>query len=93
MSPAAVVVTQGSAGMSLFVDGRHVLDDAAITRDVIDVTGAGDTVAVCIALARASGMDWPEVLRLANLAAGIAIRRAGTTLVSLDELEREAGNG
>jgi D-beta-D-heptose 7-phosphate kinase/D-beta-D-heptose 1-phosphate adenosyltransferase len=93
MSPAAVVVTQGSAGMSLFVDGRHVLDDAAITRDVIDVTGAGDTVAVCIALARASGMDWPEVLHLANLAAGIAIRRAGTTLVSLDELEREAGNG
>lgn len=93
MSPAAVVVTQGAGGMSLFLDGRHVADDTAITREVIDVTGAGDTVAVCIALARASGMEWAAVLRLANLAAGIAIRRAGTTLVSLDELEREARNG
>jgi D-beta-D-heptose 7-phosphate kinase / D-beta-D-heptose 1-phosphate adenosyltransferase len=93
MSPAALVVTQGAAGMSLFADGRHVLDDAAITRDVIDVTGAGDTVAVCIALARASAMEWPAVLRLANVAAGIAIRRAGTTVVSRDELVREAGNG
>jgi len=93
MSPTAVVVTRGAGGMSLFRDGRHELDDAAITREVIDVTGAGDTVAVCIALALASGAQWPAVLRLANLAAGIAIRRAGTTVVSLDELAREAGDG
>ncbi len=79
--------------MSLFVDGRHTLDDAAITREVIDVTGAGDTVAVCIALALASGMEWPAVLRLANLAAGIVVRRAGTAVVSLDELRREAADG
>jgi D-beta-D-heptose 7-phosphate kinase/D-beta-D-heptose 1-phosphate adenosyltransferase len=79
--------------MSLFAGGRHVLDDAGITREVVDVTGAGDTVAVCLALARASGMDWPAVLRLANLAAGIAIRRAGTAVVSLDELMHEAANG
>jgi D-beta-D-heptose 7-phosphate kinase/D-beta-D-heptose 1-phosphate adenosyltransferase len=92
MSPTAVVVTRGASGMSLFIDGHHVLDDAAITRDVIDVTGAGDTVAVCIALARASAIEWPAALRLANLAAGIAIRRAGTTVVSLDELESEAGH-
>jgi D-beta-D-heptose 7-phosphate kinase/D-beta-D-heptose 1-phosphate adenosyltransferase len=93
MSPTAVLVTRGADGMSLFAGGRHVLDDAGITREVVDVTGAGDTVAVCLALARASGMDWPAVLRLANLAAGIAIRRAGTAVVSLDELMHEAANG
>jgi bifunctional ADP-heptose synthase (sugar kinase/adenylyltransferase) len=38
-------------------------------------------------------MEWPAVLRLANLAAGIVIRRAGTTVVTLDELVREAGDG
>jgi D-beta-D-heptose 7-phosphate kinase/D-beta-D-heptose 1-phosphate adenosyltransferase len=92
LSPAAIVVTRGADGISLFVDGRHVLDDAGITREVVDVTGAGDTVAVCIALALATGMEWQATLRLANLTAGIAIRRAGTTVVSLDELEREAAH-
>ncbi len=93
MSPAAVLVTRGADGMSLFVEGRHVVDDVGITREVVDVTGAGDTVAVCVALARASGVEWPAVLRIANLAAGIAIRHAGTALVSLDELVREAADG
>jgi D-beta-D-heptose 7-phosphate kinase/D-beta-D-heptose 1-phosphate adenosyltransferase len=96
MSPAAVVVTRGAHGMSLFIDGRHVADDAAVTREVIDVTGAGDTVAACIALARAAGLEWPQTMRLANLAAGLAIRRAGTAVVSLGELQHEvaiAGHG
>jgi D-beta-D-heptose 7-phosphate kinase/D-beta-D-heptose 1-phosphate adenosyltransferase len=93
MSPAAILVTRGAEGMSLFAGGRHVLDDAGITREVVDVTGAGDTVAVCVALARASGIEWPAVLRLANLAAGIVIRHAGTAVVTLDELVDEAANG
>ena len=92
MNPAAVVVTRGADGISLFVGGEHVMDDAGISREVVDVTGAGDTVAVCISLARATGMEWPAVLRIANLAAGIAIRRAGTTVVSLEELIDEAAN-
>jgi D-beta-D-heptose 7-phosphate kinase/D-beta-D-heptose 1-phosphate adenosyltransferase len=53
---------------------------------VFDVTGAGDTFLSALALARATGADMEASARLANLAAGIAVGKAGAGTVTPEEL-------
>ena len=83
----ALLVTRGAAGMSLFhpVEGPQHLP--AHTRDVYDVTGAGDTVIAAFAAAAIAGLSYAEAARLANVAAGIVVGKAGTAVVSREELE------
>ena len=65
----------------------------AETREVFDVTGAGDTVIAVLAAALAAGADLPEATALANLAAGIVVGKLGTASVSLPELQRAVQRG
>ena len=83
---AALLITRGAAGMSLFWDGEplHIPTEA---REVYDVTGAGDTVVAVLGAALGAGMELPEAVRLANAAAGIVVGKVGTSTVSLAELE------
>jgi D-beta-D-heptose 7-phosphate kinase/D-beta-D-heptose 1-phosphate adenosyltransferase len=57
---------------------------------VFDVTGAGDTLIAAFALAAASGANWREAAQFGNLAAGVAVSKAGAAVVHPHELEREA---
>jgi rfaE bifunctional protein kinase chain/domain len=82
---AAVLVTRGAAGMTLF-DGDEELHVPAQARDVYDVTGAGDTVVAVLALALGRGVALPDAVRLANAAAGVVVGKIGTATVTLDEL-------
>ena len=59
----------------------------AQTREVYDVSGAGDTVVATVALGLASGYSLKESCYLANEAAGIAVGKVGTATVSSEELE------
>ncbi len=81
----AMLVTRGPQGMTLASAAtvRHV---PSRTRDVADVTGAGDTVVAV--LAACLGADWPlaDACRLANAAAGIAVGRPGAHVVQPGEL-------
>ncbi|SLN21167.1 D-glycero-beta-D-manno-heptose-7-phosphate kinase [Oceanibacterium hippocampi] len=81
----ALLVTRSGAGMTLVTEGevRHVATQA---REVFDVSGAGDTVAAALAIALAAGVGSPEAAAIANLAGGIAVGKAGTATVGLDEL-------
>ena len=82
---AALLVTRGAAGMSLFAsDGR--IDVPAQARAVYDVTGAGDTVVAVLAVALGRGVPLPEAVDLANAAAGIVVGKVGTSTVTLDEI-------
>ena len=58
----------------------------AATREVADVTGAGDTVIAVLALGLAASAPLADAARLANLAAGIVVGRFGPATVSNDEL-------
>lgn len=92
----ALVVTRGARGISVFVPGEARQDFAARPHEVFDVTGAGDTVISTIALGLVSGLDLCDSVRLANLAASVAISRVGTAPVTGEELirrvrEEEAG--
>lgn len=83
-----LLVTRGSAGMSLFIAnepvGRHLPVHG--TDQVADVTGAGDTVIGTFALAQAAGASPLEAAALANYAGGVVVMKMGTATVSPDEL-------
>ena len=83
----ALLVTRGAAGMSLFHPPEGPQHVPAHTRDVYDVTGAGDTVIAAFAAAAIGGLPYAEAARLANVAAGIVVGKAGTAVVSREELE------
>ncbi|HET6185147.1 MAG TPA: PfkB family carbohydrate kinase [Acetobacteraceae bacterium] len=76
----AVLTTRGVDGMVL-VNDAGVLHIPAEAAEVYDVSGAGDTAVAMLACALAAGLDLPLAARLANLAAGIAVGKAGTAVV------------
>ncbi|MGW8178768.1 MAG: bifunctional heptose 7-phosphate kinase/heptose 1-phosphate adenyltransferase, partial [bacterium] len=53
----ALLVTRGKHGLSLFAKNRQVHIDAFGEEDVVDVTGAGDTVAATYTTALAAGAN------------------------------------
>ena len=83
----AVLVTRGEAGMSLVRPGHGALHLEARSRDVFDVTGAGDTVCAVTAVALAAGLDLPNAVALANVAAGVVVGKFGAANVSVEELD------
>ncbi len=84
---AALLVTRGAAGMSLFSDAGR-FDVPTRARDVYDVTGAGDTVVAMLAVALGRGRTLEQAVGLANAAAGIVVGKVGTSTVTLQELAR-----
>jgi D-beta-D-heptose 7-phosphate kinase/D-beta-D-heptose 1-phosphate adenosyltransferase len=87
MTGASILVTRSESGMSLFSAGCDTIHMPTEARDVFDVAGAGDTVAAAFGVALASGKSLPEAMAFANLAAGIAVSRPGTTVVQADDIE------
>ncbi|MEE8575289.1 MAG: D-glycero-beta-D-manno-heptose-7-phosphate kinase [Thermodesulfobacteriota bacterium] len=85
LGTAALLVTRGEHGMSLF-EGSSEVHIPTVAKEVYDVSGAGDTVIGVIGLALASGANFKEAAVLANFAAGIVVGKIGTATVTLDEL-------
>ncbi|KXB30154.1 hypothetical protein AT959_12330 [Dechloromonas denitrificans] len=81
----ALLVTRSEEGMTLFADGE-THHQAALAREVFDVSGAGDTVIATLAVMIAAGADWAEAIRVANVAAGIVVGKLGTAVVTRQEL-------
>lgn len=84
----ALLVTRGEQGMSLLRPGKAPLHLPAQAREVFDVTGAGDTVIASLGLALACGLDLPQAVSLANVAAGIVVGKLGTSTLTVSELSQ-----
>jgi D-beta-D-heptose 7-phosphate kinase/D-beta-D-heptose 1-phosphate adenosyltransferase len=82
LDAAAVLVTRGADGMSLFEKGGRYTHLPTVAREVFDVTGAGDTVVSVVAASLAAGADFVTSCLLANHAAGVVIREVGTATCS-----------
>ena len=80
-----ILITRGEEGMSLF-ESEKVHHLPAATREVFDVTGAGDTVVATLAMARASGAQMDEAASIANTAAGIVVGKVGTATLTTEEV-------
>ncbi len=83
----AVLVSRSEEGMSLFKHHGAPQHFLTTTREVYDVTGAGDTVLATCALALGAGATLEEATILANHAAGVVVGKVGTATVSPEELQ------
>ncbi len=87
MALDCLVITRGRDGMVAFEKNA---EPAAIpiygSDQVVDVTGAGDTVIATFTAALAAGADTASAARLANFAGGIVVMKRGTATVSGKEL-------
>jgi D-glycero-beta-D-manno-heptose-7-phosphate kinase len=81
----ALLLTRGEHGMTLYRKNK-VFSVAAEKREVLDVTGAGDTVIATLAVILAAGAALEAAVRLANRAAGIVVGKLGTAAASHAEL-------
>ncbi|MFZ2950335.1 MAG: D-glycero-beta-D-manno-heptose-7-phosphate kinase, partial [Desulfuromonadaceae bacterium] len=81
-----LLITRSEEGMSLFSKGGGIVHIPTVAREVFDVSGAGDTVLATLAVGIASGFGVAESARLANVAAGIAVGKLGTSIVTPQEI-------
>ncbi len=85
-----LLVTLGEEGMVLRSEERSVRLPA-VAREVYDVSGAGDTVTACVAIALATGATVEEAAAMANFAAAIEVTKPGVATVSPEELRAIVG--
>jgi D-beta-D-heptose 7-phosphate kinase/D-beta-D-heptose 1-phosphate adenosyltransferase len=83
-----LVVTRGADGMSI-IRREAEAHLPTLAREVYDVSGAGDTVVAALSLALCSGLGYEAAARLGNVAAGIAVSKVGTAVVTAAELRHE----
>jgi D-beta-D-heptose 7-phosphate kinase / D-beta-D-heptose 1-phosphate adenosyltransferase len=81
-----VLVTRGAKGVSLAVRGQPVRHIPTAAREVFDVSGLGDTTLAALGLALSGGAELEDAIAFAQLAAGVAVSKAGTATVSPEEL-------
>ncbi len=85
----ALVITLGERGMVVISDERQAVFLPARAREVFDVTGAGDTVIATLAAGLGAGMTLTDAAALANVAAGLVVRKIGVASVTPSELRLE----
>jgi D-glycero-beta-D-manno-heptose-7-phosphate kinase len=87
MGLKSLVITRGRDGMVAFENNSKPLVIPIFGSDqVVDVTGAGDTVIATFTAALAAGADPLTAALLANLAGGIVVMKRGTATISNAEL-------
>jgi len=83
-----ILITLGEDGILLYNKGGEVTKIPAVTSEVYDVTGAGDSLLSALALSiPASDKNLEASIALGNYSAGVAVRKIGTTTVNPEELK------
>ncbi|SHO81587.1 ADP-heptose synthase / D-glycero-beta-D-manno-heptose 7-phosphate kinase [hydrothermal vent metagenome] len=80
------LITLSEDGIALLQDGR-VITKPTVSREVYDVTGAGDTVIASIAYSLMNNKNIVESIEFANLVAGVVVGKIGSATASLEEIE------
>ena len=83
-----IIFTRSEKGISV-ISSKEKIDFPAEKKEVVDVTGAGDTVVSTIALGLGVGFSVDVCAILANIAASIVISKFGAAQATLDELAEE----
>ena len=74
----AYIVTRGAEGSTILAGGTTLDIPAAKAREVIDPTGCGDAYRAGLIHGILSGLDWPNVGRVASLMGALKIAHPGT---------------
>ena len=88
--PEKLVITQGSRGVSTCLESGEVILVPARKANVVDTTGAGDTLNGAFTVAITEGMDIAKALAFANTAAGLSTEKLGAQggMPSRDEVKK-----
>lgn len=88
--PEKLVITQGSRGVSTCLESGEVILVPARKANVVDTTGAGDTLNGAFTVAITEGMDIAKALAFANTAAGLSTEKFGAQggMPSRDEVNK-----
>lgn len=86
-----VLVTKGKDGMTI-VSKDDFKNIKCKSREVYDVTGAGDTVISYLATALSNDINLIDSIQIANYAAGVGVSKMGTYAVSIDEIKKYINN-
>jgi D-beta-D-heptose 7-phosphate kinase / D-beta-D-heptose 1-phosphate adenosyltransferase len=81
-----ILVTLGPDGMALFENGKGMVHIHSKSREVFDVTGAGDTVISTLSATLAGGANIQDSCNTANLAAGIVVGKRWTASTTTEEI-------
>lgn len=80
-----LVLTRGGKGMVSYREGA-IVRTPALSRTIVDVSGAGDTVIAALVLARLQGVDAAEAGAFASLCAAVACSEVGAVPVGPEAL-------
>lgn len=86
LEAACLVVTRGGDGASVVTADGYQDVPAANRTEIFDVTGAGDTVVAVMTAGLMAGGSPAEAAALAQVAAGIVVRRWGNAQAGRDEI-------
>lgn len=88
MNLKAAAVTMGPNGIMLSTQEGNSIFPALhqTSTEVVDVTGAGDTVAATVAAGLVLGMPYDAIMTLANVTAGIKVRKRGVATATPEEI-------
>jgi rfaE bifunctional protein kinase chain/domain len=80
-----LLLTRSSDGMSLYNDkgATHI---PASTKEVVDVTGAGETAIAALGVGLHRGLSLEEAMYCANKAAGVKVGRFGPSAIKAEEV-------
>ena len=78
------LITLSDSGVAVYDDSLRILP--TITREVFDVTGAGDTVLASLGFSLACGFNINDAVNFSNLAAGVVVGKIGSSTVTLNEI-------
>lgn len=81
-----VLATRGKDGMML-VSKEDYKNIQCMSREVYDVTGAGDTVISYLATCMANEISLLDAIQISNYAAGVGVSKMGTYAVSINEIQ------
>lgn len=83
-----VLVTRSEFGVMGF-DGKYFTNHNAHKREIVDVSGAGDTVIAVATLALAAKWELPDVAYISNLAGGLVCEKVGVVPIDPNDLQIE----
>ncbi len=89
LSVEVLLLTRGNNGMILHQGDAIYKIPISGSSDVVDVSGAGDTVCAVFSAALASGRTPLEAALLANYAGGVAVMKKGPSPVRPDEIREQ----
>jgi D-beta-D-heptose 7-phosphate kinase / D-beta-D-heptose 1-phosphate adenosyltransferase len=78
------LITMSEQGIAIFDNELRV--KPTVTREVFDVTGAGDTVLSSLGYALALNTKIDDAVEFANLAAGVVVSKIGSATATIDEI-------